>query len=114
MSVNRLAEKQSVNCLRLVVALLVMPLQVWAWDPPSYMLNGSIAYQILRVESPSTIAKVRTLLEQHPWYETRWREQLDKLPSAERDEMLFMLAPLWAEYNKSQGMTWPDSDVTRR
>src|SRR5262245_53487956 len=79
-----------------------MPLQVWAWDPPAHMLNGSITYQILRAESPSTIAKIRTLLEQHPWYETRWREQLDKLPSAERDEMLFMLAPLWADDIRTQ------------
>jgi hypothetical protein len=36
-------------------------------------------------------------LEKHPWYGTHWKEQLDKLPEAERDEMLFMLAPRWSD-----------------
>jgi hypothetical protein len=61
------------------------------------MLSGAIAYQILRTESPSTIATVKTILEKHPWYETRWKEQLDKLPEPEQDEMLFMLSARWAD-----------------
>jgi len=36
-------------------------------------------------------------LEKNPWYETRWKSQLEKLPRAERDEMLFMLAARWAD-----------------
>jgi len=56
------------------------------------MLSGAIAYQILRRESPSTIATVRASLEKHPWYESRWKGQLVKLPEADRDELLFMLA----------------------
>ena len=28
---------------------------------------------------------------------SRWREQLEKLPQLDRDEMLFMLAPRWAD-----------------
>ena len=97
MSMNRLAEKQSVNWLRLVVALLALPLQVWAWDPPAHMLNGSITYQILRRESAHTIETVKSTLEKHPWYEAHWKPQLEKLPSIDRDEMLFMLAPRWAD-----------------
>jgi S1/P1 nuclease len=32
------------------------------------------------------------------WYESsRWKSQLGKLPNAERDEMLFMLAARWAD-----------------
>ena len=55
------------------------------------MLSGAIAYQILQRETPSTITTVRSVLEKS-WYGTRWKSQLDKLPEAERDEVLFMLA----------------------
>jgi hypothetical protein len=61
------------------------------------MLSGSIAYQLLRTESPSTIAAVKAILEKHPWYKSHWKEQLEKLPESERDEMLFMLAARWAD-----------------
>jgi len=61
------------------------------------MLNGVIAYQTLRQESPSTISRVRTVLQQHPWYESRWRTQLAQVPEPERDELLFMLAARWAD-----------------
>ena len=46
---------------------------------------------------PATILTVRSVLEKNPWYETRWKAQLDKLPEAERDETLFMLAARWAD-----------------
>ena len=61
------------------------------------MLSGAIAYQILQRENPTTIPTVRSVLEKNPWYQTRWKAQLDKLPEDERDEMLFMLAARWAD-----------------
>src|ERR1051325_1328429 len=61
------------------------------------MLSGAIAYQILQQESPTTIPSVRSVLEKNPWYESRWESQLEKLSETERDEMLFMLAPRWAD-----------------
>ena len=72
-------------------------MQLWAWNIPGHMLSGAIAYQILQRENPSTITTVRSVLEKNPWYETRWKSQLEKLPRAERDEMLFMLAARWAD-----------------
>jgi hypothetical protein len=33
----------------------------------------------------------------HPWYTNQWRTQLDKMPLIDRDEMLFLLAPRWAD-----------------
>ena len=66
------------------------------------MLSGAIAYQILQRESPSTIPAVRSVLEKNPWYESRWKAQLQKLPEAERDEMLFMLAARWADDVRTQ------------
>jgi hypothetical protein len=61
------------------------------------MVSGAIVYQILQRESPPTIPAVRSILEKHPWYQSRWNAQLEKLPAPERDEMLFMLAARWAD-----------------
>jgi hypothetical protein len=66
------------------------------------MLSGAIAYQILQRESPATIPAIRSILERHPWYETRWKAQLEKLAAAERDETLFMLAARWADNVRTQ------------
>jgi hypothetical protein len=37
------------------------------------MMSGAIAYQILERENPFTITTVRSVLENNPWYETRWK-----------------------------------------
>lgn len=73
-------------------ALLLFNVEVGAWNIPGHMLSGAITYQILQRENQSTIQTIQGILQKHPWYETRWKVQLDKLPEAERDEMLFMLA----------------------
>ena len=87
----------SLTAATILAALITLPSPVPAWNIPGHMLSGSIAYQILRRESPSTITTVRANLEQHPWYESHWKGQLEKIPEGERDEMLFMLAPRWAD-----------------
>src|SRR6476659_146228 len=79
------------------LALLIFPLHALAWNIPGHMLSGAIGYRILQRENPSTIPTVRSVLEKNPWYETRWKAQLEKLPETERDEMLFMLAARWAD-----------------
>jgi S1/P1 Nuclease len=83
--------------IALFVSILTLPLDVFAWNIPGHMLSGAIAYQILQRENPTTIARVRSILEKNSWYETRWKSQLGKLPEAERDEMLFTLAARWAD-----------------
>jgi hypothetical protein len=80
-----------------VATLAILPSIASAWSIPSHMLSGAIAHQILRRESPSTITAVKAILEKYPWFETHWKEQVDKLPESARDEMLFMLAPRWAD-----------------
>jgi len=80
-----------------VIILGLSPFDAMAWNIPGHMLSGAIAYQILQRENPSKISSVRFLLEKNPWYETRWKVQLHRLPDPERDEMLFMLAARWAD-----------------
>jgi len=86
--------------LAAAVALMMLSLlssNSSAWNIPGHMLSGAIAYQILQRESPTTIPSVRSVLEKNPWYQSRWKSQLDKLPEAERDETLFMVAARWAD-----------------
>jgi hypothetical protein len=77
--------------------LLILPLDALAWNIPGHMLSGSIAYRRLYRDSPATIARVRTILEKHPWYADRWRDDIAKLPDSQHGEMLFMLAARWAD-----------------
>lgn len=94
--------KLQLHFLAWILALVVVPVSALGWTIPGHMLNGAITYQILSHEKPSAIANVKTILEQHPWYGSRWRAQLEKLPEAERDEILFMLAPRWSDDIRTQ------------
>ena len=90
------------NFARLAVAaiaaiLITPPLPVAAWNAPTHMVTGAIAYRILENESPRTVSVIKTLLEKHPWYADRWRDDVEKLPESQRGEMLFMLAARWAD-----------------
>lgn len=85
------------RCALLAVLFTLFPVRALPWSIPGHMLNGAIAYQILQQENPSAIPRVRTVLQQHPWYESRWLSQLQKVPESERDELLFMLASRWAD-----------------
>jgi len=82
-----------------LVSLMIATLafDALASNIPGYMLNGAIAYQILQRENPTTVTTARSILEKNPWYEPRWKAQLQKLPESARDEMLFMLATRWAD-----------------
>ena len=86
------------NPIILVFAILISwSLDAFAWNIPGHMLSGAVAYQILQRENPATITAVRSVLAKNPWYETRWKPQLEKLPESDRNEMLFMVAGRWAD-----------------
>ena len=66
------------------------------------MLSGIIAYQILGWENPTTIDKVKAVLEKHPWYANQWKARLQEVPVFDRDMMLFMQASRWADDIRSK------------
>jgi len=75
------------NTVIVFFAIVVLrPFDALAWNIPGHMLSGAIAYQILQQQNPGTIPIIRSVLENNPWYETRWKAQLEKLPDTERDE----------------------------
>jgi hypothetical protein len=75
----------------------VIPSLLLAWNAPTHMVSGAIAYRLLQRESPATVEKLFALLERHPRYASRWRDDIERAPASHRTEMLFMLAAWWAE-----------------
>jgi hypothetical protein len=70
--------KRLTAVLAIIASMMVLCFDAAAWNTPGHMLSGAIAYQIRRRETPTTIPGVRSLLEKNPWYETRWKAQLEK------------------------------------
>src|SRR5262245_38719049 len=68
-----------------------------AWNAAGHQVSGAIAYQVLQKESPQTIAKVVTILNELPDFKKSWEKKLEAVPEGERDELLFMLATRWAD-----------------
>lgn len=52
----------------LTIAFLTSP--ALAWNKPTHMVSGAIAYDVLKQDSPETIARVVELLKAHPQYDT--------------------------------------------
>src|SRR6266481_865293 len=69
-----------------LLSLAVLPLPASAWNIPGHMLSAAIAYQVLQQENPSTIDKVKAVLEKHPWYANQWQARLQDVPIDERDQ----------------------------
>ena len=68
-----------------------------AWSMAGHMVTGAIAYESLKQDDPRALAAALALLKAHPSYDKLWKHQLDKVPEADRDLLLFMLAPRWAD-----------------
>src|SRR5688500_17942995 len=69
------------------------------------MITGTIAHKILQQESPAKVIAVRAILEKHPWYADRWRDDIVRQPEAQQTEILFMLAARWADDSRTQART---------
>ena len=66
------------------------------------MITGAIAHRILQQEGSAKVAAVQAILEKHPWYADRWRDDIARQSEAQRTEMLFMLAARWADESRAQ------------
>jgi hypothetical protein len=98
---NKLNEEFTVVVLTLAT-MGALPTDLFAWNSPTHMITGAIAYQTLQREAPKAITAVSALLEHHPWYADQWRPRLERFPESERTEMLFMLAARWADDIRNQ------------
>jgi len=87
----------SLLALLVLSTLVVLSLPASAWNIPSHMLSGIIAYQVLQQENPQTIEKVKAVLEKHPWYTNQWQARLQDVSVADHGLVLFMQAARWAD-----------------
>jgi hypothetical protein len=86
----------SVLFFAFAVIVFISPLAA-AWNIPTHMITGAMAYRILQAENPRALSTVQAMLEKHPWYADRWRPDFEPLPETQRGETLFMLAARWAD-----------------
>lgn len=70
-----------------------------AWNKPTHMAIGAIAYQDLQKTSPKTVNRVVALLKQHPYFQKQWMPKIDSLQLSvdAQQEYLFMLAARWPD-----------------
>jgi hypothetical protein len=68
-----------------------------AWNRAGHMAMAAMAYDELRQQAPSTMARVVAILVQHPQYESRWKPQLAGLSPQDQERYLFMLAARWPD-----------------
>jgi hypothetical protein len=61
------------------------------------MLSAPIAYEVLSLERPQSIEKVKAVLEKHPWYANQWQTRLQDVPTTDHGLVLFMQAARWAD-----------------
>jgi S1/P1 Nuclease len=85
--------------------LAVLPLPASAWNIPSHMLSGIIAYQVLQHENPPTIEKVKAVLEKQPGYANQWQARLQDVVVADHGIVLFMQAARWADDIRTRDKT---------
>lgn len=73
--------------------------QTYAWNRPTHMVTGAIAYRELQLTSPQLAARVVAILGQHPDYQQRWASKLSDpaLSDDDRNQYLFMLAARWPD-----------------
>jgi hypothetical protein len=81
----------------LLICIVSGPL--FAWNKATHMVTGAIAYRELEANSPETLAQLLSLLREHPHYQTRWLDKINRLALSEeeKDMYLFMLAARWPD-----------------
>jgi hypothetical protein len=79
-----------------LLTLGLIPLPASAWNIPAICCLP-IAYQVLQQENPTTIEKVKAVLEKHAWYANQWQARLQDVSVADHGLVLFMQAARWAD-----------------
>jgi hypothetical protein len=57
-----------------LIALTFSAAPVRAWNRAGHLASGAIAFDVLKGESPQTLAAVVALLRRHPQFGTRWED----------------------------------------
>jgi hypothetical protein len=71
-------KQQTLLVMIAMIIVILFACSASAWNTSTHMVTGAIAYRILENESPRTVSVIKTLLEKHPWYADRWRDDVEK------------------------------------
>ena len=71
-------KQQTLLVMNATIIVLLFACSPSAWNTSTHMVTGAIAYRILENDSPRTVSVIKTLLEKHPWYADRWRDDVEK------------------------------------
>jgi hypothetical protein len=99
---GEVASRLQFKTVFLLAILFIPPPDAVAWNIPTHMITGAMAHRLLQSQNPQAAASVQALLEKHPWYADRWRDEIARLPEAQRSEALFMWAARWADDIRTQ------------
>jgi hypothetical protein len=79
-----------------LLAIAIVAPRALAWNKPTHQVIGAVAYDVLKQDSPETIARVVEILKHHPEYDT-FAKRLETVPAEDRDRYLFMQAARWPD-----------------
>ncbi|HRI88471.1 MAG TPA: S1/P1 nuclease, partial [Candidatus Hydrogenedentes bacterium] len=68
-----------------------------AWNKAGHMVSAGVAYQVLRHDHARVVTSAARLLQEHPFYNSVWRERLRGFPKQEHDLYLLMEAARWPD-----------------
>lgn len=81
-----------------VLFLFLLPSPALAWNRAGHMVTGAIAYGELQKNDPQALARVVSILKEHPDFK-KWSSQIDRNSDStlNPDQVLFMLAACWPD-----------------
>jgi len=63
-----------------LLAIAIVAPRALAWNKPTHQVIGAVAYDVLKQDSPETIARVVEILKHHPEYDT-FAKRLETVPA---------------------------------
>lgn len=82
-----------------IFSLFLLPSPAFAWNKAGHMVTGAIAYSELQQNDPQALARVISILKEHPDFNGSWSSQIDQNSDStlNPDQVLFMLATRWSD-----------------
>lgn len=82
-----------------VLFLFLLPSPAGAWNKAGHMVTGAIAYSELQKNDPQALARVISILREHPDFNRRWSLQINRNSDStlNSEQVLFMLVARWPD-----------------
>lgn len=95
-ALRRLTSTCSVAVL-LFILVALPAVSASAWNKPGHMVTAAIAFHSLRDRNEETLERTVKLLERHPFFDLKWKAQIQSVQTEDQALALFMLASRWPD-----------------